>query len=279
MKMEINTFCNAVSFRELCIIYDEDKFSFFDFHLTPSSMACAQKTIGSIAHVKTGQMSQLILYLYWSPNIAHNGILANVWPWDVSTFSSFFNDGPICEMFNKGKAVLSCLTFISIWADSNSVFFVWSEYGFDVKRCERRINHGRKSYGERDHNRGFQTWLPLYSGQRIINSGGNIFKMLTRPFSSLWRTTMEKVQMQHFKRIFLKNFVCSCMRVCLVADHVTKITIPQRFPFCDEHCYQKWSFLGFKEILKGASKSFRSWESLPQELIPYCDVVHFEIWK
>ena len=82
-----------------------------------------KKTIGSVAHVKTGQMSQLILYLYWSPNIAHNGILANVWPWDVSTFSSFFNDGPICEMFNKGKAVLSCLTFISIWADSNSVFF------------------------------------------------------------------------------------------------------------------------------------------------------------
>ena len=57
--------------------------------------------------------------------------------------------------------------------------------------------------------------------------------------------------MQHFKRIFLKIFVCSCMRVCLVADHVTKITITQRFPFCDEHCSQKWSFLGFKEILNG----------------------------
>ena len=173
-----------------------------------------KKTIGSVAHVKTGQMSQLILYLYWSPNIAHNGILANVWPWDVSTFSSFFNDCPICEMFNKGKAVLSCLTlehsflseqirihFFSL-SEVNMVL-MWSvvrdELIMGGSPMESEITIGDSRLGCLC-TRGRGSLIPgeIFSRGKLPLSSDAHLK-----FMKVWRTTIKIVQMQYFKRISL----------------------------------------------------------------------------
>ena len=150
-----------------------------------------------------------------------------------------------------------------------------------MKRCERRINHGRKSYGERDHNRGFQTWLPLYSGQRIINSGGNIFKRETAFIIRCSPQVYEGLKDNHqnsSNAVFQKNFSLNFwvfVHTCVFG----------RWPW--DHNYHPskvsflWSFLGFRDFKRGIKEfpKLREFASRINSILWCCAFWNMEITK